>query len=158
MSNQVDQVVIGLGSNEGDRAAHLAYAVERLKRLLDGVRVSRTIETPAAPPSAPGDPPYLNAVAVGTSALSPRQMLDGLLAIERERGRTRPRVGAPRTLDLDLVIYGGQTIKEAGLEVPHPRFRQRRFVLEPLAELAPDLVDPVTRLTIRELLARISTP
>jgi 2-amino-4-hydroxy-6-hydroxymethyldihydropteridine diphosphokinase len=149
------RVVIALGSNEGERAAHLAFAVERLQRLLDGVRVSRTIATPPAPPAAPTDPPYLNAVVVGATESSAREVLDGLLAIERARGRTRPHAGAPRTLDLDLILFGDQTIQEKGLEVPHPRFRERRFVLEPLAELAPDLVDPVTGLTVRQLLARL---
>lgn len=148
-------IVIALGSNDGDRAAHLAYAVRGLRRLLDGVRVSRIVETPPAPPAASTDPPYLNAVAIGATRLTPRELLDGLLAIERARGRTRPHAGAPRTLDLDLILFGNSTINEEGLEVPHPRFRERRFVLEPLVELAPDLVDPISGLTMRDLLSRL---
>ena len=82
-------------------------------------------------------------------------MLDALRAIERSFGRDRPYVGAPRTLDLDLILYGGDVIEMPGLVVPHPRFRDRRFVLEPLAELAPEWIDPVTGKTIAELLAAV---
>jgi 2-amino-4-hydroxy-6-hydroxymethyldihydropteridine diphosphokinase len=89
---------------------------------------------------------------VGQTALAPRQLLDELLRIEREQGRVRPHAGAARTLDLDLILYGDEIIDEPGLQVPHPRFRERLFVLEPLAELAPDWVDPLTRLTVSELL------
>jgi 2-amino-4-hydroxy-6-hydroxymethyldihydropteridine diphosphokinase len=79
-------------------------------------------------------------------------MLDVLRAIEWTFGRERPYIGAPRTLDLDLILYGAEVIEMPGLTVPHPRFRDRRFVLEPLAELVPEWIDPVTGLTIRELL------
>jgi 2-amino-4-hydroxy-6-hydroxymethyldihydropteridine diphosphokinase len=151
-------VAVALGSNEGDRAAHLRYAAGALAGLLDGIQVSRHLETPPAPPAQPADPNYLNAVAVGTSSLSPRELLDRLLAIERARGRTRPHSGAPRTLDLDLILVGDMMVKEPGLEVPHPRFRDRRFVLEPLAELAPNLIDPGSGLTIRQLLVRLPPP
>jgi 2-amino-4-hydroxy-6-hydroxymethyldihydropteridine diphosphokinase len=82
-------------------------------------------------------------------------MLDALRAIEWSFGRERPYVGAPRTLDLDLILYGGDVIEMPGLIVPHPRFRDRRFVLEPLAELAPEWIDPVTGKTIAELLAAV---
>jgi 2-amino-4-hydroxy-6-hydroxymethyldihydropteridine diphosphokinase len=147
--------VIALGSNQGDRHAHLTYAVERLAELLDGVRVSSTIESAPAAPATLQDPHYLNAVAIGTTSLSARALLASLLEIERLCGRSRPYPGAPRTLDLDLVLLGDEIVKEPGVEVPHPRFRERRFVLEPLVELAPDLVDPMTGLTIRALLERL---
>ena len=90
---------------------------------------------------------------MGDTALSARELVDQLLAIERERGRERPFPGAPRTLDLDLILYGNQVVDEPGLVVPHPRFRQRRFVLEPLAEVAPDLIDPLTGQTVQALAA-----
>jgi 2-amino-4-hydroxy-6-hydroxymethyldihydropteridine diphosphokinase len=100
-------------------------------------------------------PLYLNAAAVGETILPPRALLDLLLGIERERGRERPPVpNSPRTLDLDLILFGGLIIDEPDLIVPHPRFRERRFVLEPLAEVAPDLVDPSTGETVATLLAR----
>jgi 2-amino-4-hydroxy-6-hydroxymethyldihydropteridine diphosphokinase len=99
--------------------------------------------------------PFLNGAVVGTSAEDPRALLERLRAIERERGRERPFIGAPRTLDLDLILFGSAVLDEPGLSLPHPRFRERRFVLEPLAEIASDLVDPVTGLTVSELLARL---
>ena len=95
---------------------------------------------------------FLNAAATGESALSARGALDALLSVEQQLGRERPYGGAPRTIDLDLILYGDSVIDAPGLTVPHPRFRERRFVLEPLAEIAPDWTDPVTGKTIRELL------
>ena len=142
---------IGLGSNLGDRAAHLDYAVAQLRNLLGDLRVSRFRDT--IPVGAPGPQPlFLNAAAVGGVAMPARELLETLLAIENERGRERPYPNAPRSLDLDLLLCGDATIDEPGLIVPHPRFRVRRFVLEPLAEIAPDMKDPVTGKTISELL------
>jgi 2-amino-4-hydroxy-6-hydroxymethyldihydropteridine diphosphokinase len=96
----------------------------------------------------------LNGAAVGETTLDARALLDELLSIEQDAGRTRPAPLAPRTLDLDLILYGNQRIREPGLVVPHPRFRERLFVLEPLAEVAPDLVDPDSGETISALLAQ----
>jgi 2-amino-4-hydroxy-6-hydroxymethyldihydropteridine diphosphokinase len=142
---------IALGSNLGDRRAHLDYAVRRLSEFLRDLRVSSYIDTePVGMP--PAAPPFLNAAAVGETTLSPRALLDALLDIERARGRERPFVNAPRTLDLDLVLFGDEVVEEPGLTVPHPRFRGRRFVLEPLAEIAPGLVDPVSGRSIADLL------
>jgi len=149
----VDRVAIALGSNVGDRRAHLDFAVDRLRTLLDNLKVSSYDETEPAGVPAP-QPLFLNAAAVGETTLSARALLDALLVIERERGRERPYANAPRTLDLDLVLFGDVVIQEPDLVVPHPRFRERRFVLEPLAQIAPDLADPVTRLTIADLLRR----
>jgi 2-amino-4-hydroxy-6-hydroxymethyldihydropteridine diphosphokinase len=150
----VDRVAIALGSNVGDRAAHLDFAVSRLRHFLDDLRVSQYYET--EPVGVIGvQPLFLNAAAVGGTTQSARAVLDELLAIERVRGRERPFATAPRTLDLDLVLFGDAVIDEPDLVVPHPRFRERRFVLEPLAAIAPHLVDPVTQLTVVELLDRI---
>jgi 2-amino-4-hydroxy-6-hydroxymethyldihydropteridine diphosphokinase len=98
-------------------------------------------------------------VVVGETSLGARELLDRLLLIEDAAGRTRPAPMAPRTLDLDLILFGDKKIAEPGLAVPHPRFRERLFVLEPLAEVAPDWIDPVTGRSISELLqqARAST-
>jgi 2-amino-4-hydroxy-6-hydroxymethyldihydropteridine diphosphokinase len=101
-------------------------------------------------------PQFLNAAAVGVTQLPPRALLERLLQIERDRGRERPFAGAPRTLDLDLILYGDEVIDEPGLRVPHPRFKQRRFVLRPLVEIAADWRDPETGCSVAALLERLS--
>jgi 2-amino-4-hydroxy-6-hydroxymethyldihydropteridine diphosphokinase len=144
-------VAIALGSNLGDRQANLDFGVSSLRELLENLQVSQYIET--APVDVPGDQgAFLNAAAIGRATLSARDLLTRLLAIETARGRERPFPSAARTLDLDLVLFGDQVIDEPGLIVPHPRFRERRFVLGPLAEIAPDMVDPVTGRTVIELI------
>ena len=145
------RVAIALGGNLGDREAHLRGAVAALLPILSHLRVSSFYET--EPVDVPGPAPmFLNAAATGESELSAPAVLDVLLAVEQQFGRQRPYVGAPRTIDLDLILYGDSVINAPGLIVPHPRFRERRFVLEPLAEIASDWVDPITGKTIRELL------
>lgn len=129
---------VGLGANLGDREA----AIRAAARLIGAVRLSRIRET--EPWGYADQPRYLNAVAEIETELTPRELLDRLLAVERELGRRRgtgPRYG-PRTIDLDLLLYGEETVDEPGLTVPHPRLHERRFVLEPLAELAPEAVVP----------------
>lgn len=143
-------VAIALGGNLGDRHAHLQFAVERLRALLNGVRVSTFIDSEPVDVTEP-QPPYLNGVLIGETTMTARALLDALMAIEREQGRTRLTPRAPRTLDLDLILYGNAIINEPGLEVPHPRFRERRFVLDPLKEVAPELIDPVTRKRIGDM-------
>lgn len=152
MTTAVVTVAVALGSNVGDRRAHLGFAVSRLRALLRRLKVSSYRDTVPAGVAGPQSM-YLNAAAVGDTDLSARDLLAALLAIEAERGRARPFANAPRTLDLDLVLYGDAVINEQGLAVPHPRFRERRFVLEPLVEIDPALVDPVSGRTVAELLA-----
>ena len=143
-------VAIAIGSNLGDREAHVALAFERLATLLDGCRRSRVHETlPVG--GADNDPRFLNAAVVGQTTLSARTLLDRLAAIESERGRARPYRHAPRTLDLDLILYGDLVVDTVDLQVPHPRFRERWFVLDPLNEIAPDWTDPVTHKTVQRL-------
>ena len=148
------RVAIALGSNLGDRRAHLNHAVSRLRVLLTGVIASSFVET--EPVGVGPQPKFLNGAVVGETAAPPRALLATLREIEAERGRERPHPGAPRTLDLDLILYGDAVIDQPDLVIPHPRFRDREFVLAPLAELAPDLLDPVTKLTVRELLAKVT--
>jgi 2-amino-4-hydroxy-6-hydroxymethyldihydropteridine diphosphokinase len=152
----MDRVAVALGSNIGDRAAHLNHAISRLSEFLADLRVSRFYTT--VPVGAPGPQSlFLNAAAVGDASLAPRDILDRLLVIEQERNRARPYPNAARTLDLDLILYGEMTLDEPGLVVPHPRFRERRFVLEPLTEIAPAMKDPGTQLTIAELFERFQS-
>ena len=146
------RVAIALGSNLGDRHAHLTYAIDALQLDLADITVSAFIETAPVGVGAEHGA-YLNAALVGSTRLSPRDLLDRLLEIEEERGRSRPYPMAPRTLDLDLILYGDAVINEHGLQVPHPRFRERSFVLGPLAEIAPEMIDPVTGRTIADLTA-----
>jgi len=148
----VRPIAIALGSNLGNRSAAIAFASARLSELLSNFKVSDVIETWPQGPGAEEQNLYLNAVATGESELTARQILDALLAIELDCGRERPYPNAARTLDLDLILAGDQIIVEEGLEVPHPRFRDRFFVLGPLAEIAPDLVDPITGMRVGELL------
>jgi 2-amino-4-hydroxy-6-hydroxymethyldihydropteridine diphosphokinase len=157
MGGVARQVAIALGSNLGERRAHIDTAVAALDKVVDGLRVSALIETdPVGTTGSQG--PYLNGAAVGWSVLSARELLARLQAIECAAGRERPYRNAPRTLDLDLILLGEEIVEEPDLQVPHPRFRERRFVLEPLAAIAPDMRDPVTGLSVRDLLARLSSP
>ena len=132
---------VGIGSNLGDREATVRRALELLEEL-GAVRASSIRETD--PVGITDQPKFLNAVAEIETHLTARQLLDRLLAIELELGRDR--AGAvrwgPRTIDLDLLLYGDETIDEPGLTVPHPRLAERDFVLEPLHELDPELALP----------------
>ena len=149
------RVAIALGSNLGDREQTLRKGAALVGAVVSHLQLSPLIET--APVGVGDQPPFLNAAAVGMTTVTPRALLEVLLATERACGRERPYGGAPRTLDLDLILFGETIITEADLIVPHPRFRDRTFVLEPLAAVAPDWMDPVTGQTIRELLARLTT-
>jgi len=135
----VVRAYIGLGSNLGDREATLRRALDLLGDEVVAVSSFRETE----PVGYLDQPRFLNAAAALDTELAPRALLDRLLEVERELGRTRegPRFG-PRTIDLDLLLYGDRTIDEPGLTVPHPRLAERLFVLEPLAELDPDLDVP----------------
>lgn len=143
------RAAIALGSNLGDRRAALQGAATLLASRLHELIVSEFIET--APEGVGPQPAFLNAAAVGGWSGDARSLLNLLLALEQAAGRERPYPGAPRTLDLDLILFGTAVIDEPGLTVPHPRFRERRFVLEPLSRIAPAMVDPVTGLTAAAL-------
>jgi len=140
----------------------MAFAQARLSRILSNTALSRIIETEPQGPDGEvlGDEPlFLNAVVIGTTALDARSLLDELLAIERAHGRTRisgpgRQLAEPRTLDLDLLLLGDFRIEEPDLVVPHPRLEERTFVLEPLCQVAPDLV-LASGLTVRQRLEEL---
>ena len=134
---------VGLGANLGDREQALHAAVDALAAE-DGVEVvSVSVLRETEPVGVGQQPLYLNGAAEVETTLTARELLDRLLAVEQQFGRIRVRdEHGPRTLDLDLLLYGDEVIDEPGLTVPHPRLHERRFVLEPLAELAPGLVVP----------------
>ena len=152
------RTAVAFGSNLGDRDAHLRYAVARLSSVLAEPVASGFMDTAPCGAAAAGQPRFLNGVVVGWSAVGPADLLLRLHEIEDARGRRRPFRHAPRTLDLDIILMGSLIVSTPALEVPHPRFRERRFVLAPLAEVAPDLVDPVTGLSARALLAQLDAP
>jgi 2-amino-4-hydroxy-6-hydroxymethyldihydropteridine diphosphokinase len=134
---------VGLGANLGDREAMLRSALEQL-RTEPGMRVTAVSAfRDTAPVGLVDQPRFLNAAAAVETELGARELLDRLLGIERRLGRARegPRFG-PRTIDLDLLLYGDERIDEPGLHVPHPRLHERLFALEPLTELDPSLVVP----------------
>ena len=149
------KAVIAVGSNIGDRRAAVTFAAEQLAAILTDLSLSDLIETAPEGEGLDDQPFFLNAVMVGETSLAPRDLLARLLAIEQAYGRERPYPGAPRTLDLDLVLLGEEVVDEPDLQVPHPRFRQRFFVLGPLAEIAPDVRDPITGLRAGELLRNL---
>jgi 2-amino-4-hydroxy-6-hydroxymethyldihydropteridine diphosphokinase len=149
----VTRAYVGLGANLGDRENTLRAAVEALggEEGIEVVRVSTLRET--EPVGVGEQPLYLNGVAGLETTLTARELLDRLLAVEQRFGRVRvPGEHGPRSLDLDLLLYGDEEIDEPGLTVPHPRLHERSFVLEPLAEVAPTLVVP-GRGTVESLLA-----
>jgi len=132
---------IGLGANLGDRAREIESAGAEIAALATTVLVARSALYASAPLDAPGGE-YLNAVAHVRTALAPLELLRTLQAIESRHGRLRPFAGAPRTLDLDLLLYGDIVLASDELTLPHPRLHERAFVLVPLAEIAPGLVVP----------------
>ena len=147
-------VYLGLGSNLGDRRRNLEAALDALRAhpQIAVTAVSSFLETdPVGGP--PGQGKFLNAAAKIETDLSPEALLEELKRVERALGRKPgPRWG-PREIDLDILLYGDAVLETPDLTIPHPRMRERRFVLEPLAEIAPDARDPVTGRTVRELLA-----
>ena len=146
------RIAVAIGSNLGNRDEAIAFATSQLAALLADFSVSDTVETWPIGEGTEDQNLYLNAVAVGETDRSPRQVLDALLEIEQAFGRVRSSPNAARTLDLDLILFGRTIVVEPDLEVPHPRFRDRFFVLGPLAEVAPEMIDPVTGLRVGELL------
>jgi 2-amino-4-hydroxy-6-hydroxymethyldihydropteridine diphosphokinase len=147
----VTRAFLGLGSNVGSREAHLAHAIHRLAMETRVSGLSSVYET--EPVGFAGQGPFLNMVVRLETERSPESLLTLVHAIEAERGRVRTFRDAPRTLDIDVLLFGDREIRLEGLTVPHPRMNGRPFVLVPLLELAPELVEPVTGRSYRDILA-----
>jgi len=145
---------LGLGANLGDRAANLAEAARRIASPQMRVqRISSTWET--APRGLVDQPWFLNQVIEVATDFAPVELFQHIQKVEREMGRVRAEPNGPRLIDIDILLYGDQQVSAPGLEIPHPRMSERRFVLEPLAELAPGVRHPVTGKTAREMLALV---
>jgi 2-amino-4-hydroxy-6-hydroxymethyldihydropteridine diphosphokinase len=149
-SPQAHTVFLGLGSNLGDRLRFLEEGVYSLQRGGVAVRkLSSVVETPAM--GSEGHPPFLNLVVAGEWAGEPDALWEVMVAAERRVGRERPFPNAPRTLDVDLLFFGGLILRTLHLRVPHPRWKGRSFVVRPLQQVAPGFVDPETGLTVADV-------
>lgn len=147
-------VFLGLGSNVGDSEALLQSAMDRLNGPdLKLLRVSSVYET--EPIGLREQRWFLNLVAEFQTELFPKQLLQRIRRVERELGRKRTVRNGPRTIDIDILLYGNSVVKTEALEIPHPRYHERRFTLAPLTELNPELRDPVTRRSMAEMLAAL---
>ncbi|MGH9497590.1 MAG: 2-amino-4-hydroxy-6-hydroxymethyldihydropteridine diphosphokinase [Terriglobales bacterium] len=144
-----DIVYLSLGSNLGDRAANLRDAILRLGMLGKILKISSFYET--EPVEFTAQPWFLNCAAELETEETPQQLMAHILEIEEQMGRKRAQKKGPRTIDIDILLFAGSTVEANGLTIPHPALHQRRFVLEPLAEIAPGVAHPVLKRTIREL-------
>lgn len=149
----MSEVILLTGGNLGDRQAMLALAREQVARTVGLVKKSSALYETAAWGNT-DQPAFLNQVLVVETALSPESVLEQVLAIEKGLGRKRTDKWGPRSLDIDILFYDAMVMATAQLTIPHPEIPHRRFVLEPLAEIAPDMVHPMLGISIRDLLAQ----
>jgi 2-amino-4-hydroxy-6-hydroxymethyldihydropteridine diphosphokinase len=151
--NVEELAYLSLGSNTGDRAANLRAAISQLDNAGTVHAISALYET--QPVDLPDQPWFLNCVAAIESSLPPRELLKFVLSIEAAMGRVRLREKGPRKIDIDVLLFGDRIVDEPGLKIPHPAMHRRRFVLEPLVEIAPEALHPVRKKTARELLTAL---
>jgi 2-amino-4-hydroxy-6-hydroxymethyldihydropteridine diphosphokinase len=144
---------LSLGSNMGDRAANLRAAIRQLEKAGSLRAISALYET--QPVDVLDQPWFLNCVAAIETSIPPRELLKFVLSIEAAMGRLRLREKGPRKIDIDVLLFGDRIVDEPGLKIPHPAMHRRRFVLEPLVEIAPEALHPVLKKTARELLAAL---
>ena len=149
------EAYVGLGTNLGDREANLQRALDLLADEAEAIVASPIYET--EPVGYSDQPWFLNCVASLRTSLEPRALLERLQEIEHQMGKATPFANGPRVIDIDLLLYEGQVIDEPGLRVPHPRMHERRFVLAPLADVAPEAVHPSLGLSVASLLAGLVT-
>ena len=147
-------VYLGLGSNIGDKRAHIKRAIERIAELVTVRRVSSFYET--APVGFLDQDWFLNGAIEVETERTARELAPLLLGLELEMGRRREVPGGPRTIDIDILFHGSEVIDEAGLQIPHPRLHERLFVLEPLTELCPDLAHPILGIGVAELARKLA--
>jgi len=148
-------VYLALGSNLGNREQFLRSALDGLSKR--EVQIIRSASIYSTEPLEVRDQPwFLNTVIEGSTSLGPEALLQTCLAVEEENQRKRGRAKGPRTLDIDIIFYGDEIVQRPDLSIPHPQFSERRFVLEPLAEIASEFVDPMSGKTVRQLLAATS--
>jgi len=146
---------IGIGSNLGDRQAHCQDAINRLRTAgCTILKVSSFIET--EPWGLSNQPPFLNGAVLIETGLTPHELLKLLLSIESDLGRIRTERWGPRTMDLDILLYDNVILRSEALSIPHPHLHERTFALEPLAEIAPDMIHPVLNKTLVSLLQELS--
>ena len=149
---------IGIGSNLGDKAFNCRYAIDQIETLPNCHVIARSSLFTTEPEGVTGQPWYVNCVSQISVTKSPFELLEGLLNIESLMGRVRKKRWEARIIDLDILLFGQEIRKSHNLIIPHPLMHKRRFVLEPLVQLAPDLMHPVFKVTIQELLHNLPTP
>lgn len=147
------RVYLSLGSNLGDREANLRAAIERLGVVGEVIAVSSFFET--EPVEFTDQPWFLNCVVALETGKTPRPLLKALLGVEQAMGRRRTQDKGPRNIDIDILLFGDSVVDTKGLTIPHPALHERRFVLEPLVEIAPEVRHPVLNKTVRELRAKL---